>query len=77
VFSDDWLPAGATGIFLTDRKLGDFVLAGEELATIGGYRGETLDKVVAPHAGIILGLRSKAYITTGSWAVLLARELFN
>jgi predicted deacylase len=75
VFGDDWLPAGATGIFRTDRKLGDSVLPGEELATIGGYRGETLDKIVAPHAGVILGLRSKAYITAGSWAVLLAREL--
>ena len=77
VYRDDWLPASATGIFRTDRKLGDNVLAGEELATIKGYRGETLAQIVAPHAGVILGLRSKAYITAGSWAVLLARELFN
>jgi predicted deacylase len=75
VFSDDWLVAPATGIFRTNRKLGDNVLAGEELATIGGYRGEILAKIVAPHAGVILGLRSKAYISTGNWAVLLAREL--
>jgi len=75
VFSDHWLLAAATGIFRTDRKLGDSVLAGEELATIGGYRGETLAKIVAPHAGVVLGLRSKAYISTGNWAVLLAREL--
>jgi predicted deacylase len=75
VFSDDWLPAAATGIFRTDRKLGDNVLAGEELATIGGYRGERLARIVAPHAGVVLGVRRKAYITSGSWAVLLAREL--
>jgi N2-acetyl-L-2,4-diaminobutanoate deacetylase len=75
VYRDDWLPAGATGIFRTNRKLGDSVLPGEELATIKGYRGETLAQIVAPHAGVILGLRSKAYITAGSWAVLLARDL--
>jgi N-alpha-acetyl-L-2,4-diaminobutyrate deacetylase len=74
VFNDDWLVAPATGIFRTNRKLGDNVRAGEELATIGGYRGEILAKIVAPHAGVILGLRSKAYITTGNWAVLLARD---
>ena len=34
-----------------------------------------LARIVAPHSGVILGLRSKAYITTGNWAVLLAREL--
>ena len=75
VFSDDWLLAEVTGIFRTDRKLGDNVLAGEELATVGGYRGEVLARIAAPHAGVILGLRSKAYITAGNWAVLLAREL--
>jgi predicted deacylase len=75
VFSSDWLLAAATGIFRTNLKLGDNVLAGEELATIRGHRGESLTQIVAPHAGVILSLRSKAYITTGSWAVLLAREL--
>ena len=75
VFSDDWLVAPANGIFRTNRKLGDNVLAGEELATVKGYRGETLAQIVAPHAGFILGLRSKASITMGNWAVLLAREL--
>jgi len=75
VFADDWLLAAATGIFRTSRKLGDNVLAGEELATIVSPRGEVFAQIVAPHAGVILGLRSKAYITAGSWAVLLAREL--
>ena len=75
VFADDWLLAAATGIFRAGRKLGDNVVAGEELATIMGYRGEVLARLVAPHEGVVLGLRSKAYITAGSWAVLLAREL--
>jgi predicted deacylase len=74
VFADDWLLAAATGIFRAGRKLGDNVVAGEELATIMGYRGEVLAQLVAPHEGVVLGLRSKAYITAGSWAVLLARE---
>lgn len=75
VFSDDWLLAAATGIFRTQRKLGEHVNAGEKLATIMGYRGEPLSQIVAPYAGVVLGLRSKAHIAAGSWAVLLAREL--
>jgi predicted deacylase len=75
VFADNWLLAPATGIFRTGHRLGDTVIAGEELATILGYRGEVLSQIVAPHGGVVLGLRSKAYIPAGSWAVLLAREV--
>jgi predicted deacylase len=34
-----------------------------------------LARLAAPDEGVVLGLRSKAYVTEGSWAVLLAREL--
>jgi predicted deacylase len=75
VFSDDWLLAAATGIFRTNCKLGDKVRGGDGLATIVDPRGRVLHQLTAPHEGVVLGLRSKAYITEGSWAVLLAREL--
>jgi len=75
VFADDWLLAEATGVFRTSRKLGETVLAGDELAIIASSRGEVLARITAPHGGVVLGLRSKAYVAQGSWAVLLAREL--
>ncbi len=75
IFADDWLLAEATGVFRTARKLGDTVRAGDDLATIVGHRGDVLSRIAAPHEGVILGLRSKAYLIAGSWAVLLAREL--
>ena len=45
------------------------------LATIKSLRGEVLAKILAHEAGIILGLRSKAYIRQGDWAVLVGTEL--
>jgi N2-acetyl-L-2,4-diaminobutanoate deacetylase len=75
VFRDDWLLAEATGIFRTARKLGAQVVAGDHLATIVSPHGTVLSQLVAPHEGIVLGLRSKASIRTGNWAVLLARRL--
>jgi predicted deacylase len=75
VFGGDWLLAAASGILCARCKLGERVLAGEDVATIVGSRGEPVSQILAPHAGVVLGLRSKAYIPEGSWAVLLAREL--
>lgn len=76
VFTNDWLLATATGVFHGRRKLGDSVRRGDELADIVGRRGEVLARITAPDKGVVLGLRSKAYIAEGNWAVLLARELF-
>jgi N-alpha-acetyl-L-2,4-diaminobutyrate deacetylase len=75
VFTNDWLLAEATGLFHASRKLADQVEKGDELAIIVGRRGEVLARLAAPDEGVVLGLRSKAYVTEGSWAVLLAREL--
>jgi predicted deacylase len=55
--------------------LDDRVTNGDELAVIVGRRGEVLARLAAQNEGVVLGLRSKAYITKGSWAVLLAYEL--
>jgi predicted deacylase len=75
IFTNDWLLAPATGLFHSRRKLGDGVTNGDELAVILGRRGEVLARFAAQTNGVVLGLRSKAYITEGSWAVLLAQEL--
>lgn len=75
IFTNDWLLAPATGLFHTRRKLGDRVTEGDEVAVIVGRRGDTLARFIARNEGVVLGLRSKAYITEGSWAVLLAQEI--
>ena len=75
IFTNDWLLAPATGMFHTRRKLGDEVTNGDELAVIVGRRGEVLARLAAQTNGVVLGLRSKAYITEGSWAVLLGQEV--
>ncbi|MEW5979500.1 MAG: succinylglutamate desuccinylase/aspartoacylase family protein [Acidobacteriota bacterium] len=74
-YSNDWLLAPSTGLFQPQRRLGDGVGRGEELATISNSRGQVVSRLVAAREGVVLGLRSKAYIREGEWAVLLAEEL--
>ncbi|MCI0423010.1 MAG: succinylglutamate desuccinylase/aspartoacylase family protein [Acidobacteria bacterium] len=75
VFTNDWLLATATGLFQSQQRLGDQVRAGDPLSAIAGRRGEVLAQIIAPHEGVVLGLRSKAHVAEGNWAVLLGREL--
>ena len=54
---------------------GDAVGKDTVLASIVGPRGETLQEFAASSEGTILGLRSKAYIRAGNWAVLMGRRV--
>lgn len=71
-FAGDWLLAEATGPFFAETKLGDFVDAGMLLATIRDFRGDVLQTITAPHAGLVLAIRSKAYVHAGDRSILVA-----
>jgi hypothetical protein len=44
------------------------------LAVIADTRGQVLQEFVSTCDGVILGLRSKAYIRETSWAVLVGKR---
>ena len=71
-FTGDWMLAEAIGQFFAETELGDLVEPGRLLATIRDIRGDVLQSFVAPHAGIVLAIRSKAYIRSGDWGILVA-----
>jgi len=79
VFEGDWELASMSGIFRTHCRLGDAVKEGTVLADIIGMRGDVQQEFVSPYDGVVLGLRSKAYIARENWAVLLGKrvESFN
>ena len=70
----DWQLASVTGVFDANVPLGAKVAAGEELAAIRDLRGNVLERFVASSHGILMAVRSKAYIRTGNWGVLVAAE---
>jgi predicted deacylase len=75
VFTGDWLLASAAGIFTACCRIGDPVAKGTTLAVIAGTRGQVLQEFVSPFDGVILGLRSKAYIRETNWAVLVGKRI--
>jgi predicted deacylase len=77
VFEGDWQVAVATGIFQACCRIGDAVTAGTALAVTLSVRGEMQQKFVSANDGVVLGLRSKAFIRTGNWAVLVGKILLS
>jgi N-alpha-acetyl-L-2,4-diaminobutyrate deacetylase len=75
VFAGDWQVASAGGIFTAHCRIGDAVAKGTTLALITGLRGQVLQEFVSTCDGVILGLRSKAYIRETNWAVLVGRRI--
>ena len=73
-FTGDWQLANTIGLFLPHVALGNDVEKGAPLAEIHNERGEVLEVIYAPFAGQVLGLRSKAHIPQGAWAVLLGKR---
>ena len=73
VFEGDWQLASASGLFMAYCRLGDSVTKGTSVAKIVGMRGEVQQELVSPWDGVVLGLRSKAYIREGNWAILVGR----
>ncbi len=75
VFEGDWMLAAASGIFTAHCRLGDAVRKGVTLAAIMGNRGEVQQQIASPCDGVVLGLRSKAYIRAANWAVLVGKRM--
>jgi predicted deacylase len=75
VFAGDWQIASFEGIFTACCSLGDSVLQGTRTALIAGMRGQVLQEFVSPCDGVVLGLRSKAYIRETNWAVLVGGRI--
>ena len=75
VFQGDWQLASSSGIFTAHCRPGDAVKEGAPLAVTLGSRGEVLQEFVSSCDGVLLGLRSKAYIRTGNWAVLVGKRM--
>jgi predicted deacylase len=77
VFTGDWQLASASGIFTASCRIGDPVVKGGTLAVIVGTRGQVLQEFVSTVDGVILGLRSKAYICETNWTVLVGKRIAN
>jgi hypothetical protein len=70
----DWQLAGATGLFRSQVCLGQRVAADQLLAVTTSPSGTVMEKFIAAAEGIVGGLRSKAFIREGNWAVLVLKE---
>jgi predicted deacylase len=75
VFAGDWLVASAAGLFTACCRIGDSVAVGTTLAVIAGSRGQVVQEFAATCDGVVLGLRSKAYIRETNWAVLVGKRI--
>lgn len=75
VFEGDWQLASAEGIFTARCRPGDPVKRGATLAVIVDARGQVQQEFVSLSDGVILGLRSKAYIRRENWAVLVGKRM--
>jgi predicted deacylase len=74
-FEGDWQLASVSGIITASCRLGDAIEKGTMLAAIVGSRGEVLQEFVSPCDGLVLGLRSKAYIRSENWAILVGKRM--
>ncbi len=72
----DWRLAGETGLFRSQVSLGQLVVARQVLAVTLSPSGTVIEEFIAASDGIIGGLRSKAFIREGNWAVLVQKESY-
>jgi N2-acetyl-L-2,4-diaminobutanoate deacetylase len=70
-FVGDWQLSSTTGLFVSKAAMGSRVERGATIAEIHNERGEVVEAFHAPFTAEVLGLRSKAHIQQGAWAVLL------
>lgn len=68
-----YLNAPVSGIFLKEKEHGSLVCAGEEIgAVLNPFTGEKMEKITAPHGGLLFTIREYPVVDEGS---LLARIL--
>jgi predicted deacylase len=74
-FQGDWRLASAEGIFCAAKGLNCRVAPDDAVAKILDCRGDVRQQFVSSSAGVVLGLRSKAYVRKGDWGVLIGSPL--
>jgi predicted deacylase len=72
-FENDWQVATVDGLFHVYREVGDSVRPGDVVAVTTDLRGKTVQTFSAPCEGVVLALRSKAWLCKGDWGVLVGR----
>jgi predicted deacylase len=72
ILRGDWQLAQARGIFHACATVGARVASGQEIAEIRDSRGRVMQRLNAHAAGMLLAIRSKAYICQGDWGILVA-----
>lgn len=70
-FENDWQMAEADGVFHARREIGTTVREGDIVAVTTDLRGTPVQEFVAKTDGVVLGLRSKAWLRKGDWGVLV------
>lgn len=70
-WENDWQLAETDGIFHAGLDIGSAVREGDVVAFTTDPRGNLLQKFVAKTAGVVLALRSKAWVRKGDWGVLV------
>jgi predicted deacylase len=70
-YENDWQLADADGIFHARREIGTTVKTGEVVGVTTDLRGNVAQEFIAAADGVVLGLRSKAWLRKGDWGVLL------
>lgn len=73
VYEGDWQLSPCDGLFVACRKLGERVDLGDQIGEVLTIEGEAAP-IVTEFEGTVLGLRSKAYIRRGNWAVFVGRK---
>jgi predicted deacylase len=72
----EWQMSIAEGLFVACCRIGDTVTEGQLLAEIRNARGRVLQTFHAgPDGGMVLAIRSKAYIRRENWGVLVVRYI--
>jgi len=72
-FSGFWIRANCGGIFRCRVRRRQEVREGEVLATIHDLLGNTLETIVAPYDGIMIGYRTTSRIRPGDWSLWVGR----
>lgn len=72
-FDGFWMRSRSGGIFRRRVELRQEVQQGQLLATIHNLLGDTIDTIIAPYGGIIIGYRTAVRISPGDWSVWVGR----
>ena len=70
-YENDWQLAEADGLFHAQVEIGTDVREGDIVAITTDLRANCVQSFVAKSSGVVVGLRSKAWLRKGDWGVLI------